>query len=554
MQLHFSGTVTPELTEVRFGCPGGDEQFISVRGFKLQNGANGTFQWSRAVQAVSVLLLKTKAYCVAQDRSGLPFPVIAGERNSLASSLDYALAKQPLWLLDMFGVQEDGKSTADLLFPRRNRERKRPGPVIISVEQALLRPENIAVFYNRLLVSDASALNSIEQSIAAAFAPAGEIRPPKARSYPASTSASPTAPVAAPGAASYGTLMSLIENEVLQMLREAYVFAPRKVKASNERYYSDAMIRKVYGGPSSLTSAVDRSLTSSERLGVVADENLIRGSFDGFGTLRFAVTALDPSSLALLTFLKHVKRYNIDYEYFYEATGEIADGVLNGGRRELLHGFIASPYQAARLLAAGRRCEYEPLMPLPKVTHRVVAPAHAGRRHTSLERGCFAFLWDEPTTNTSYFDDLVLAGYISRPAVRIVSIPGHEMVESIRQAGEDLKAVITFPYYNLCCLSGSGQLVDGKASAYGPKESTLFVLKSFFEHQGQMARMIDIAVRDAWLELAEGGASFRRVMEIIAADKIYMKYLSRVCGMHTMHLPGVAESSCACSKDIATAG
>jgi len=35
---------------------------------------------------------------------------LEGEMGSLAASLDYAISKKPIWLLDMFGINSDGKA------------------------------------------------------------------------------------------------------------------------------------------------------------------------------------------------------------------------------------------------------------------------------------------------------------------------------------------------------------------------------------------------------------------------------------------------------------
>jgi hypothetical protein len=59
--------------------------------------------------------------------------MLSGGVKSLAASLDYALTKQPGWLLDMFGVSSNGKTQARRLFRVTNSHRKRGGPVSISL-------------------------------------------------------------------------------------------------------------------------------------------------------------------------------------------------------------------------------------------------------------------------------------------------------------------------------------------------------------------------------------------------------------------------------------
>jgi hypothetical protein len=60
-------------------------------------------------------------------------PMLSGGAHSLAASLDYAISKQPQWLLDMFGVSARGQSNAKRLFHVTNSHRKQSGPVAISL-------------------------------------------------------------------------------------------------------------------------------------------------------------------------------------------------------------------------------------------------------------------------------------------------------------------------------------------------------------------------------------------------------------------------------------
>lgn len=80
-------------------------EIIAVRGKTAGAYRNaGTFQWTPGVKALTVVFL-TAISRSTLDRKTFS-PLLAGERGSLASSLDYALNKQPEWLFDMFGADE----------------------------------------------------------------------------------------------------------------------------------------------------------------------------------------------------------------------------------------------------------------------------------------------------------------------------------------------------------------------------------------------------------------------------------------------------------------
>lgn len=129
VKLTFCSGVTIELLRVDLSHVGANTQ-ISVRG--KTSGAfrgAGTFQWSSAVRAVASIFLKAKL----SDEGSNSDPMLIGEAKSLAASLDYALTKQPTWILDMFGVSANGRCQAKRLFRVTNSHRKRPGPVCLSV-------------------------------------------------------------------------------------------------------------------------------------------------------------------------------------------------------------------------------------------------------------------------------------------------------------------------------------------------------------------------------------------------------------------------------------
>lgn len=103
---HHNGDIQLERTHFFLSAK---KEFITVRG--KTSGAYmcaGSFQWTPAVKAVCVLFLQV----LARSLSELTYTeaLISGMRGSLASSLDYAIDKEPQWLCDMFGLDSAGKS------------------------------------------------------------------------------------------------------------------------------------------------------------------------------------------------------------------------------------------------------------------------------------------------------------------------------------------------------------------------------------------------------------------------------------------------------------
>ena len=97
----------------------------------------GTFQWTSAVKALSLLAVKTRLN--PQDA------LLRGEAHSLAASLDYAISKQPMWLNEMFGWDQKGISFCRRLILRTNPERMRPGPVTLGINQIYMTADAITI-------------------------------------------------------------------------------------------------------------------------------------------------------------------------------------------------------------------------------------------------------------------------------------------------------------------------------------------------------------------------------------------------------------------------
>lgn len=104
---------------------------------------------------------------VLMSKSGLTetLPIILGFRGSLVASLDYALAKQPVWIVEMFGCDMNGRSIGQRLFSRTNSHLKRPGPVAMGLNIKALAPENIHIFWNEQRVEDTGDLQTLLSSL-----------------------------------------------------------------------------------------------------------------------------------------------------------------------------------------------------------------------------------------------------------------------------------------------------------------------------------------------------------------------------------------------------
>lgn len=158
MLLEFRGR-NPELVKTLFRRAGGPVH-TALRG-RTGNAdpQRGAFHWSSAVKAVSILLVKS--VLASKDTASRHTATLEGSGGSLASSLDYAISKGPIWTSDMFGRTEDGRSGIRRIFTRSNAERKYPGPVVLAVDSNNLPPSQVSIWWDGRRIAEAPDLAAL---------------------------------------------------------------------------------------------------------------------------------------------------------------------------------------------------------------------------------------------------------------------------------------------------------------------------------------------------------------------------------------------------------
>lgn len=158
LNLFFCGTEHIELVSTELTLVQSQVSLTCVRG--KSSGAfkgAGTFQWTSAVRGACSILLR---HHLQSFTNGIQ-PYLSGGRGSCAASLDYAITKQPLWMVDMFGTDSDGSSLLRRLLLRSNSNLKRVGPVAVSVNPNKIAGKTIQVYLNDVRITSARQLVEI---------------------------------------------------------------------------------------------------------------------------------------------------------------------------------------------------------------------------------------------------------------------------------------------------------------------------------------------------------------------------------------------------------
>jgi hypothetical protein len=163
LELHFAGSSEVQLIETRFEGPWTKAPIVAIRGKTLGAFKNvGTFQWTSAVRALCVLGIKA---VLARETSETLPAQLSGLKASLAASLDYALSKQPGWVRELCGADSHGDAHMRKLIIRTNPERKRPGPVVLALNERVLPSQDIHLFWDHKVVTGATQVAQLLEAI-----------------------------------------------------------------------------------------------------------------------------------------------------------------------------------------------------------------------------------------------------------------------------------------------------------------------------------------------------------------------------------------------------
>jgi hypothetical protein len=178
ISIWLSSIDAPELIkiEVLTGTHAAPIKCIRGRGTTRQKSV-GSFSWTSAVQALTLLLIKAKV-------SGRTEDLLVGTAPSPATSLDHALSKQPVWMGDMFGHLPNKRPYISKLILSSNPGGKRPEPVRLGLNQELIAASDIQVFIANSEISDCSIIQAVEDKIEAAWQASGTTTTPSSAVQP----------------------------------------------------------------------------------------------------------------------------------------------------------------------------------------------------------------------------------------------------------------------------------------------------------------------------------------------------------------------------------
>ena len=380
------------LERTQFSHPTLANSRTSVRGAGQTSNFPGTFGWGTGVKALSTFLIQqanessTKA--VKRGFSGGP--------GSLAATLDSVLSKQPIWLLEMFGADSNGRSILHRLISRENPERKRPGPVTIS----LLKPETleISIQLNDRRVTSHPELNYALELL----------------TLEASNRKRPNAKLPSPTVDNEAVMIKLLEVEAIQTLSVI----------QNPIWFS-SWVNELVLSPS-LRSLVSLRTCSTirrrlERNLVSYDTNFAEDISILYSLRRPLSFSTSPWSIGEIVIVHYLLRYlkaPIFIDYAHESSYLLFQFLSrNANKVDELSDFVALGLGAVAGVERERQIPYLPFLPIPPSTAAFISPNRAKRDYLI---GDLSVGMETYSTSGMFVRDLIKKGIVSKNKVNFV--------------------------------------------------------------------------------------------------------------------------------------
>ena len=479
------------LDRTSFSHPLLEKTLEAQRGTITPKGI-GTFAWSRAVQALSLLCVQSKL----AHSEGIPTSALSGDAGTLAASLDSAISKQPSWVYQMFGSDTAGISMLRRLVTRVNPERKRPGPVEISLKPDLMAATEIIV--NGRVYDDVEDLRPLAQLL-------HDDSPAQVLAFPGV--------VSPPSPASPGWLLEVLRREVFHGLNDTATFSAAATHNLLSHLTQYRPFQTIGGQASHLLGDLDLQLSDSARLGLGMQDNWISKQLSRTLPIRILCGVGAVTSLCIFRYLTTVKGYNLEISHNFSSSQDIVHTLRVQGDDEPVDGVVMALCCSVRLCQG--RSSFSPLAMMPVTTHAQLS------RGSDIER--YLFLTDVVTGSHFHLeDDLSSLDY--RPKVEALPFAG--LVEELANYS-DARTVLFWPYY-LYASNRNDWVLDAAFKRTPAYELVTLCVGKRISRDTKLSLALNVAIRDAWLTLRANTDIRERMIAELLNDTQFLSAFGRL--------------------------
>ena len=537
----------PQLQRTWFEHPQFKKPRVSVRGKKeTLYTDSGTFQWTPAVQALTLLLVRSAAANPAGPR-----PILEGEKGSPGASLGFILLKKPAWLKEMFGEFRPGALVITRFIRTYNIGFRHPGPMAIALhDHAELE---IKVLVGDKEITDPAALELIAQKIETEWRPHRQTEAvtvissgrqdnsagsDDTRPLNLQIERSDTGGPAGSGEDFISIVRIMLEQECRQRLWKTDIFSSKSRDEIIGRIYDQPMFVKSIGKKVDLVHEVDRSLSTGERLGVSRGGNeAIPPEIRKFPRpITIAVPVISAGSKACFYRLKERLGAHLELREGFTHSGDILDLLVKSSGGPEIDFIQLGIGTVAEVLSRQSDFPYRPFMILPKHSLRIVSPRgprSSAHRSGRLDSGNYVVTGDGPTSPRFALDDLFKNIGVDRSRVRMTFAEPDDSFQLLKSGDPELRSLLFFPHYQFNCLWNDCRLLAENEEEHQMRDTVMLVHERL-AGEFELLRAVDIMIRDAWLTLRSSETELHKTVSQMIAAPGFLSTLKRSAGLYSV--------------------
>jgi len=517
----------------------------SVRGRNLPLGYETSFLWNNGLRALTSLLLLE--YLARRSSPPEPIPSIRGGTGSFASTLDHALDRNTSWTRDIFGSDKEGSSLLKRFILRLNARRRRHQEVEVT-----LRPEARKRLTIEVLSSDSKQLTDAEVleiikrldptkncendvSVATTHRESEVTNPSinneelKNRESIIVASVDRNTQLTIETSSKDSPNSSETVNSLKLGFKKEALDVLLRPEALNSMLSIDE-IRTAIGHVRFQHTVGARNQTEIGQLLCSGELNSqhfgdqppshCHGVIDGLG-LRFALSPMLIGSISILNYLRCVRSFNLNLDYQYSHTIDIANDIL--AHRLTADACVVTTASLAKLYTSEQSGEFIPILMMPKVSHRLVAPSSAITNISTKQNLEFGFFRDITSSVWFFYESLREFGKIN-PHSATAEMSVDDISRRLIEKDRSFRALRAFPFFL------GDEIIRGCQTFGGDQNNTSWGATVLLLHKRHAANP---AVRDSliylirygWQQLFGKSSLVSLLVEMVFEDPVFLHQL-----------------------------
>jgi hypothetical protein len=528
LRLWFTEDSTVELSKTEFASPLlSGKRVCSRTNNHTAIGMTGSFRWSSAVKAMCLLFAQHRLPLTSGEHTTNQI-LFSGGRGSLAASLDAALAKQPTWLLDVFGGDAQGNSLLRRLVSRDNPELKRPGPVTVFLKSNLLNSITVSLYLNGPELKEEHEIKRLIHRLR-------EEGPQSARACSEThytnlstitlthdTSSSPIRPYLNSYHWQARLVGDLISEAGKVLVGNGQPLEERNISGLTALRKNRLLQRYVQRRVWDVFAPLCKNAPLDPAAAVIMLKDFVqqRGRPLAFGT---GTGSFGP--LAIFSYLRSVFGIPIEIHYNFANTQALVAHIASKGEASHLDGCNFSAACASRFIGKHGTKAFSPVMVLPHTSHQVVSrkPVHHLKQ---LKETRNIYITDALSTSHLFMDEMVgdpmkLSNSTSVPQELAPALLGEE---------EESSAILWFPHYHLNVLFNNLYATDILPVNNGSDLNFLFLHKELVDNR-RLGQALSSLCQASWTALATNRSVLEMTLRPVLEAPRFMQFFKESCGL-----------------------